>query len=630
MVFLDADTANIIKDAMRGLSYFLCEFIYELIVWMYKVFDRLCNSRILDSAALETIAERVGILLGLIMLFMVVFSVIQMVLEPDKLTDKEKGIGNILKKIILVMVMLGVSSSVFSLMYGIQKKVIASNVIQKFLLPYEVTGNESFGGVLSYNLFTSVYYYNVDNLNVEGSVESLELQHRSCYEGFNKIETRLKNGEKDPFAPIKTCVNAKSNDTYIMSFNWLLAPIIGGGVLYFIFSYCISIGIRTIQLAFLEIIAPMAIISYLSPKKDSMFSKWTKLYFATYIDVFLRIMIINLIAFLIMTILESSDKWVFWNSVGGKTGTFADKAIWILMVFALLTFAKKAPDLLKDLFPSSASKLGFGITSPKKMFDSMLGAKYIEGGFKRGWGAVRVGTGTAIGNIRRVAGKLKATAPNYNALKKENAALINGLNEAIESGDDVAEAIIRGQLAANSKELAKSRLERRKWMIRGFTGLAGGLAGGAMAGLGTKDKGSRDRQIKVKTDRAKSNWKLQDAGYGYKERLQDAGRQFLYMDTDVEQRADSTDAYISNLEMQINELVRDVQSKGKTIRNIQKAKVPGEGGDYVWYDNGVERRVNHSDLSPEEQKYVKLLEDKGKAKSNSSALHQRDNEKKDK
>lgn len=489
MVFLDADTANIIKDAMRALSYFLCEFIYELIVWMYKVFDRLCNSRILDSTALETIAERVGILLGLIMLFMVVFSIIQMVLEPDKLTDKEKGIGNILKKIILVMVMLGISSSVFSLMYGIQKKVIASNVIQKFLLPYEVTGNESFGGVLSYNLFTSVYYYNVKNLNVEGSVENLELKHRYCYEGFNKVETLLKNGEKEPFAPIGNCVNAKSNDTYIMSFNWLLAPIIGGGVLYFIFSYCISIGIRTIQLAFLEIMAPMAIISYLSPKKDSMFSKWTKLYFATYIDVFLRIMIINLIAFLIMTILESSDKWVFWNSVGGKTGTFADKAIWILMVFALLTFAKKAPELIKDLFPSSASKLGLGVTSPKKLFDGMLGAKQMKSFANNTIGLLgrktiagvdaklngqkfKDGFKTPKGKFGTWLGKQRETyLPNFNEIHKnkiEGAKEIEKINTKWNKGK--ALALKLREAGANAEGIAADRTssDKTKWIEPGW------------------------------------------------------------------------------------------------------------------------------------------------------------------
>ena len=60
-----------------------------------------------------------------------------------------------------------------------------------------------------------------------------------------------------------------------------------------------------VQIAFLQIVSPMAIVSYLSPKKDNMFTKWLNIYGSTYIDVFVRVAIINF-ACLIIVGLHSS------------------------------------------------------------------------------------------------------------------------------------------------------------------------------------------------------------------------------------------------------------------------------------------------------------------------------------
>ena len=372
---------KLVVDGLRALSYSLSSLIYELITYIYNIFIRLCNSRVLDSKVLGSISERIGLLLGIITLFMVIISCVQIVLEPDKLTDKEKGVGNIVKKIILVIVMLGISSSAFSALYGIQELLIKSNIIGKFLLPYEVD-EEKFGGTLSSELFGAFYYYDTDVF--DANVDS------TCYYKANQLKEDII--ETNDFSIGSDCLNdtklKDGKDTYIIKFNWLLCPIVGLGAVYFLFSYCLSVGIRSVQLAFLEIISSAAIISNLSPKKDTMFNKWLKLYIATYIDVFLRIMIINLSVFLIATILESDGAWMFWKTVEQKND-FSDTVIMILMILALLSFAKKAPDLLKDLFPSSASKLGLGITSPKKMFDNMLGGSYLNKGYDKVRGAAK-------------------------------------------------------------------------------------------------------------------------------------------------------------------------------------------------------------------------------------------------
>ena len=369
MIFLGLDEIEV----FRSLFYWISSLIYQLIKTLYDIFERLCNSRILDSEVLRIISGRIGLLLGIIMFFMVTFSVIQLMLEPDKLTDKEKGVGNIVKKVLLVIVMLSCSNIAFGAMYGLQKEIIENNIIEKFILPYNVD-DQYFGGILSMELFTSFYTLNPG------------VEHSDCAVNYETLKNNIVY--YNDFSVGKACLKTKVNDTYVMDFDVLLLPIVGGVAVWFLFSYCITVGVRTMQLAFLEIMSPMAIISYLSPKKDTMFQKWWKNYFATYIDVFIRIAIINLVVFLIAVIFSTDFQGTFLESVGiGEQKQDGDTLIIVLIVLALLTFAKKAPELLKTFFPEGDSKLGgFGAKTPKKMFSDMLFGdkiqKYGEKGLK--------------------------------------------------------------------------------------------------------------------------------------------------------------------------------------------------------------------------------------------------------
>ena len=297
MIFLGLDEIEV----FRSLFYWISSLVYQLIKTLYDIFERLCNSRILDSEVLRIISGRIGLLLGIIMFFMVTFSVIQLMLEPDKLTDKEKGVGNIVKKVLLVIVMLSCSNIAFGAMYGLQKEIIENNIIERFILPYNVD-DEYFGGILSMELFTSFYTLNP---GVEDS---------TCTVNYETLKNNIVY--YNDFSVGKACLKTKVNDTYVMDFDVLLLPIVGGVAVWFLFSYCITVGVRTMQLAFLEIISPMAIISYLSPKKDTMFQKWWKHYFSTYIDVFIRIAIINLVVFLIAVIFSTDFQGTFLESVG--------------------------------------------------------------------------------------------------------------------------------------------------------------------------------------------------------------------------------------------------------------------------------------------------------------------------
>lgn len=365
-----------IVNGVRTLLFWVDTLIYELIGWLYDIFEMLCEVRILDDSVLKVISQRLGVILGLIMFFSIVFSFVQMMLDPEKITDKEKGAASIIKKALLVIVMLGVSNFAFTKLYEIQKEILGSHVISRLILPYQVDEGamNNFGNELSAQLMGA--FYRVDNFEerTDLSVDS-DNNIQACEAMTNSFYTQIRKNRR--FDLGYTCLNEyisvtmnnttqnEDDETYIIYFNGIISVFAGGFVVYMLFMYCFKIGVRMVQLAFLEIISPMAFISYLSPKKDTMLSKWWKIYFSTYIDVFIRMAIIYFIIFLISVIFAGMDgntmggAFTFWNTLtnlDGKTQAF----ISVVVILALLTFAKKAPELLKELIPASASKLGFG------------------------------------------------------------------------------------------------------------------------------------------------------------------------------------------------------------------------------------------------------------------------------
>ena len=352
-----------------GLSIFRYIFfqidkaIYEATKTLYDIFYLLCNGKILSNSQISDLFSRIGIILGMVMLFRVLFSFVQYLVDPDG-GNNGKNMTDVIKRAVLVVVMLGVSTWVFNLLSTVQTAIIQSNAISKILLPYDVD-SESFGTTVSGTTFLTFFTIGEVSDDIWNGADTCDNNY--YIKAKNKI---LTEGDYDMMSE---CVNEyadvtfegedKERTTFVVDYNFLLATAVGMFLAYFIFSYTISVGVRMLQIAVLQILAPVAIIGYLSPKEENMFSKWKKIYISTYIDVFLRIIIINFAVCIIGIIMEQGDS-VFWQSIGSPDKLLLRSYIKIIMILAILQFAKKAPSLLSNILPAGDSGIGFGLEKP--------------------------------------------------------------------------------------------------------------------------------------------------------------------------------------------------------------------------------------------------------------------------
>ena len=375
-----------ILGALRTFLMSLNSTVYGLIATLYELFIKIATWDILENSDIvEGIAQRVGLILALFMVFKLSFSLIQALINPDD--NAMKGTTRLITRVIVVLVLFATVNIIFDEAKELQRIVITEdNVIYKIILGQNSTNQEqdlaNFGNNLATDTFFAFYTDELyPRLDSEAMSENIIGQCNSAEECYDVIKTE--NYQDLTFAKASDMVNATVDDEFIIEFDGWTALAVGIFMLYIMISYCLSVGIRTVQLAFLQIIAPLPILSYLSPKDETAFNKWVKMCITTYVDVFLRLAIIFFAVFLIQNISEVIDETGF----GMK----------IVLILSVLMFAKQAPKLLGELFPKSLGSIGFGLGVGAKLKE-MVGAGFVAGAVGAAGAATLGAAGAAVGN----------------------------------------------------------------------------------------------------------------------------------------------------------------------------------------------------------------------------------------
>lgn len=394
----------------RTLFFYLDEIVYKFVIDLYDIFRYICGVRVTNNAIMNELSTRIGWVLGLIMFFYISFDFIQILLDPDKISDKDKGPLNIIKKFLVVIVLLGTSRYIFDLMYNFQEIVLSDNngegsIIEKLVLPFKVN-TSSFGRTITSNFMYNFYKVN-DLVDYEEDDDTGVITFNNtddedpmmdkytfseCVTYTYIMYTTIQN--EGSFSIGNKCLTEKfeydvgsGRMEFFIDFDLISLPV-GLFVAWTLLMYCISVGMRVIQLAVLQIVSPAAIICYLSPNKENTFTKWLKLYFSTYIDVFIRIAIIDFVVLLSGLILEFNQA-----TPGGTLTSKMEFWVQVFMILALLSFAKKAPELFKKLLPEKLqSGLSFGIGTEERAGLGILGGA-LAGGITGIIGGVAGGKG---------------------------------------------------------------------------------------------------------------------------------------------------------------------------------------------------------------------------------------------
>lgn len=410
-----------IEHGFRTLMFILCDGVYRLIYLTFYIFEKLGSARVIEDT--QGIVNRISLIIGLFMVFRVTFAFVQYIVDPDAMLDKKKGAANIIKKIIISIVLLGSTSTLFNLAFKAQDLIIDNQIIGKIIFNssssngydsdslYSTPENPStFGGRLSAEVFSAFYRLNPEASPKDSDQEDCKtwLTNDDGNSGYSKLKEKIAqnkgalSGYKN--SPAAICLNEQdSSDKYIVDFDagGFLALVFGIAVLYTIFIFTIQVGVRVIQLAYLQIIAPIPIIMYITPKGDEQLKKWGQQCSTTFLDFFMRCTIIYFAILVIQNIWETGFIGKLLSAGTESSNGWETMYVGVIMIIAVLTFAKKVPNLIKEIFPSLGGAAGFDYgLSFKKQVVEPLKAGYNS---PLGWGLKlgKAGAVAAIGAIDR-------------------------------------------------------------------------------------------------------------------------------------------------------------------------------------------------------------------------------------
>ena len=429
-----SDVAFSIKQALRTFSCTVAAVIYNFIVDLYNVFMYTARAEILESSFIQGIYNKVGMILGIFMVFKLSFSLIQSLVDPSKFTDEKKGFGGIIKRSVISIVLLGITPSIFNMAFDLQNLVVGSanntdNIIYKLIVGKAPSKDaESFGHVIASELYFGFYTEN-EPLKLNQGLEvtypdsgGVQLEVHD----YEYLKTQILEDHMS-FSDTVDYISITNAGQYVIKWDGLFAIGFGLFMVYILITYCISVATRVIQLAYLQLIAPVPILSYISDPEGS-FKNWTKQCMTTYLDLFIRLAIIYFIITVSTQILQAFSEVgsVFYESTGLEAGSGTAKWVSQFLIIGLLMFGKRVPELLKDLFPNfggGAASIGFGLKNPKKMLGDIPGMGIAKG-------AATFGLGTVVGGAAGMASGIK----NGYGVRGKIAGAFGGFNRGIAGG----------------------------------------------------------------------------------------------------------------------------------------------------------------------------------------------------
>ena len=273
-------------------------------------------------------------------------------------------------------------------MFGLQEAILESNVLNSIFTGSSNVGAQNIqnaGNVMAVNSFKPFFTPNVNSdVNPEdarGSITNhteygITLGNNGSY-GCKKDQCTLadvdtfaeKTGDFGFYQAFAANINEGEVD-----FQWLIALVVGGFLVYAMISFCFDMALRVCKLAFFEIIAPIAIFCNVIPKMEDVFKKWLSNTTKTFISVFTRIIVMNFGVYLISIIVNNADLGL--NNAGNW---FLNLIAKCFLILGIVMFMRQAPKLLSDLFGFGDGDMKLGIRDKLKSSGAFAAGAAIGG-----------------------------------------------------------------------------------------------------------------------------------------------------------------------------------------------------------------------------------------------------------
>lgn len=424
---------GIIYDGLRSFCTIFDGIATTLLGGIYKVFFLVANATIVSGDVIKVFYSRIQLILGILMIFKLAMSILNIIINPDSIKDQKQGPSKIVTRIVVALFMLTLVIPInipnaadkslnayindhgilFGFLYKAQDSILSENILAKLILgtssnstadDMDVNNLSDVGNAMASTVLKVFIRINVKDDTAPPCEDSETCENTICAAEVN--ESHYAEENVDPqviLSHINDSCGSGSSERYAFGYTPIIGAIVMLIMTIVITGFTVDIAVRAIKLAILRMVAPVPIISYINPPKQGggAFDNWTKSLISTYVDLFVRLAIVYFGLFMIQIIMNGGMD-IFGSNVKGFT--FTSGVAFIFIILGILVFMKQAPQFIKDVLGIKGKPMGnVGLSS-------LLGgtAMAIGGGGLAGFG---LGAMQGFDTANRAAAEGKAFSP---------------------------------------------------------------------------------------------------------------------------------------------------------------------------------------------------------------------------
>ena len=436
---------KIFEFGFIGIFLTLDTIIYDLVGKAFNIFMAIAGARLLSTEAYMEVANKVYIIVGVLMLFVLSYSILRSIIDPDKNLKEELG-GKLVQRIIIAVVGLAMTPVLFNLLYQAQGLILDNNILGNLFFNDEVledgtdpnTYISNIGGYVTATSLWEAFFYPAEESGktseeieadpskylvatigwgaacVAGVAASAALWEVpivnifvigatvfACASAYNSASAAdssasSTNGKKVTLREAYARTAAGDSfkiyiaflDNYVnegeITYLYIISTVCGAFALYAFISFSIDMGVRAAKMAYFQIVAPIPLIMQVIPSNKDIFNKYLKGVKDTFLEVFIRVSVVYIVVYIICHLqrLFSSSSALWGNQeLNGPSKYFA----LALLILGLIAFCRKAPDIIAETLniPKGDMKLG-------------LRDKLAEGGAYTAGGIVGAGVTSGV------------------------------------------------------------------------------------------------------------------------------------------------------------------------------------------------------------------------------------------
>lgn len=411
-------------DVFRAFFAMIDQVVYSFLSVVYQILFTIADSQFLSPDTVKNFYGRVQLIIGVFMIFKLTISLLQVVINPELMADKKKGFGQIITRVVTMLAMftaiiplnipnaeagsynayLNDNGLLFGTLYSLQHRILDNNVLEKIVLggednKYSIKDDDSrsdierSGEELATFMLKGFIRVNTkdngakvckeDGSLVAGEFNPLKgwirswtkwivgsngIDAKSVYEGYNN--PRVTRGV------LLQLPTLQCDDGYAFAYSPIFSTVCGIIIIVILIGFCVDIAVRTLKLAVLRLMAPIPILSYIDPQsaEKGAFAAWTKSLTVTYLDLFIRLLIVFFAVFCVQEITKNGIQFPIASQGLGVVSVLAT----IFIIIGIFFFARMAPKFIIDALGLKGMMSNIGLSS----ILAAAGAKMTGGSFR--------------------------------------------------------------------------------------------------------------------------------------------------------------------------------------------------------------------------------------------------------